>query len=59
MGVSLAVSSQDVAWAVILVLCVVMMVAPFIFWAIVMIGRRNEAPLPAPSGVTADGGDTP
>lgn len=57
MGVSLAVNSQDVAWAVILVLCVVMMVAPFIFWAIVMITRRNQQPLPDPAGVTVDAGD--
>jgi hypothetical protein len=57
MGVSLAVTSEDVAWAIVLVLCVVMMFAPFAFWGIVMITRRNEQPIPEPSGVTVDAGD--
>jgi hypothetical protein len=57
MGVLLAVTSEDVAWAIVLVLCVVMMVAPFVFWGIVMITRRNDQPMPGPTGVTVDAGD--
>lgn len=53
--VVLAVNTQDVAWAVVLVLCVVMMVAPFVFWVIVMIGRRNEQPAPDQAGMVVDG----
>jgi len=54
---SLAVNTQDVAWAVVLVLCIVMMVAPFVFWLIVMISRRNEAPGPGPTGLTVEAAD--
>jgi hypothetical protein len=37
-----AVSFQDVAWVVVLVLCTLLMVLPFVFWTAVMITRRKE-----------------
>jgi hypothetical protein len=41
-SVAFGVSSQDVAWVVVLIVCIVMMVAPFLFWGIVMVTRRKE-----------------
>jgi hypothetical protein len=47
---SLGVSTQDIAWVVVLAVCIFMMVAPFAFWAIVMVTRRKEQPIAAQAG---------
>jgi len=49
----LAVSTQDVAWALVLVICSFVMVAPFVFWAIVMVTRRKEQLITEPAETDA------
>lgn len=52
--VGLAVSTQDVAWVLVLAICSFVMVAPFVFWAIVMVTRRKEQLITEPVEIADD-----